>query len=187
MSVAIPPSDTDSYLALCLEKDIKTLLKPKNPEVLQSLVTLKEDLPLLLTANSRLLYHVNTMTLIQRLYIPSCMASDILVIAHRNGYPGFSRRYEIITCSWFIQGLIKILRKFIRHCSECVILQTKKYSFYGSIQPIDLSPVSFYTLMLDFIFALPLVSKRFNAVMLVIYKFSKHISFIEEIDTWSAK
>lgn len=187
MSVAIAPFDPDPYLALYLEKDTKILLQLKNPEVLQLLVTLKRNLPLLSTAKLRLLYYINIITFIQRLYIPSCMTLDILVIAHRNGYPSFSCYYEIIICLWFIQDLIKMLWKFFRHCSECVMLQTKKYLSYGSIQSIDLSPVPFYTLMFDFILALPLASKRFNALMLVIYKFFKHISFIKEIDIWSTK
>lgn len=35
--------------------------------------------------------------------------------------------------------------------------------------------------------ALPLTKQEFNAIMLVIYKFSKQVTFIEGADTWSVK
>lgn len=80
-----------------------------------------------------------------------------------------------------------MLREFIRHCLECFTLQTRSYLPYGSLQSIESPPVPFYILTLDFILALLLTSGGFIALMLVIYKFSKHIIFIEGIDTWFAK
>lgn len=69
----------------------------------------EEGLPLPPSDKSKLLYHVNRTTGVQRLYILPSVVFDILVIAHRNEHPSFLHCYEIITCSWFIQGLTKML------------------------------------------------------------------------------
>lgn len=47
---------------------------------------------------SKLLYLVNRLTNVYRLYIPLFMAPDILAIAHREGHLRFSCCYMIITC-----------------------------------------------------------------------------------------
>lgn len=118
-------SDADSYLAPRPEEDEPP--QPNNPEVPQLPVIPEEDLPLPPPDKSRLLYHINRMTGVQRLCIPSAVAPDILAIAHGNGHPGFSCCYEIITRSWFMRGLTKMLREFISHCSECLALQTRRH------------------------------------------------------------
>lgn len=44
----------------------------------------------------------------------------------------------------------------------------------------------FFILTLDFVLALLLITQGFNAIMSMIYKFSKLITFIEDADNWSA-
>lgn len=82
---------------------------------------------------TKLLYHINRTISIQYLYIPPSVAPEILAITHGEGHPGFSRCYKIITRSWFIRGLTKLLRAFIRHCPECLALQTRRHPPYGSL------------------------------------------------------
>ena len=132
---------------------------------------------------TKLLYHVNRLTNVHRLCIPPSMAPDILAIAHGESHPGFSRCCEIITRSWFICGLTKLLRSFIRYCPQCLALQTRRHPPYGSLQPIELSPVPFFTLTLDFVLTLPLLKEGFNAIMLVPCKFSKRVTLMEGADT----
>ena len=67
-----------------------------------------------------LLYQVNTTTDNLQLCIPPALAPDILQIAHKEDYPGFSRCYKIVTRSWYIHGLTKLLREFIQHCLQCL-------------------------------------------------------------------
>lgn len=66
-------------------------------------------------------------------------------------------------------------------------LQTRRHALYGSLQPIESPPVPFFTLILDFILALLVSADGFNALMLVTCRFSKRITLIEGIDSWSAK
>ncbi len=132
---------------------------------------------------SQLLFHINRLTNVHRLCIPPSVALDILAIAHGKDHPGFSRCYEIITRSWFIRGLTKLLRAFIRYCPECLALQTRRHTPYGSLQPIESPPVPFFTLTLDFVLALSMSKGDYNALMLVTCKFSKRITLIEGADT----
>lgn len=62
-------------------------------------------------------------------------------------------------------------------------MQTKKHTTYSFFQPIQLSSVLFFTLMLDFILAFLLSKKGFNALILVIYNFSNRVTLIERKDT----
>lgn len=147
--------------------------------------TLIEDLALLLLDKAKFLYHISKTTSIQRLYIFSSIVSDILAITHRDKYPGFSHCYKIVIHSWFLQSLTKLLHVFINHCFEYFALYIRRHPFYNSLQLIELPPIPFYTLILDFILALPLALGEFNTLMSVMCKFSKCITFIKGIDTWS--
>ena len=105
---SIPPTNTDPYLALRLDGNENLPLSPMPTQ------QIPEKLPV--PDKSKLLYHINRITNVHRLCIPPFVALDILAIAHGEGHPGFSRCYEIITRSWFIRGLTKLLCTFIRHC-----------------------------------------------------------------------
>lgn len=66
-------------------------------------------------------------------------------------------------------------------------MQTKKHTPYNFLQPIQSLLVSFFTLILDFILAFFLYKEGFNALILVIYKFSKWVILIEGKNTWTAE
>ena len=136
---------------------------------------------------SRLLYHVNRVTNVHRLCIPPSVAPDILVIAYGKGHLGFSRCYKIISRSWYVRGLTKLLQAFIRHCPQCLALQIRRHAPYGLLQPIESPPVPFFTLTLDFVLALPLSKEKYNVIMSVTCKFSKRVTLIKGADTWLAE
>lgn len=175
-------SNADFYLAPRPKENTRVLLQPNNLKMPWQLVILKEDLLLLPLDKAKLLYYVNKKTGIQYLGIPPSVALNILPVAHENRYPGFFYCYEIITLSWFIQGLIKMLWEFIRYCFKCFVLQIKRHLLNNSFLSIETSPVLFYSLTLDFILALFMASKKFYALILVRCKFSKHITLIKQID-----
>ena len=133
---------------------------------------------------NKLIFHLDRSTGVRHLCIPPSVAPKLLSIAHGEGYPGFSRCHEIISRSWFIRGLTKLLRFFIRHCLQCLSLQTRRYAPYGLLQPIQLPPVPFFTLTFDFVLALPVSKESYNALMSVICKFSKRVTLIEGKDTF---
>ena len=57
-----------------------------------------------------LLYHVDKLTKVHRLCIPPSVSIEIITLAHGAGHPEFSRCFEIVTRSWLIQGLTRLLR-----------------------------------------------------------------------------
>lgn len=86
-----PPTDSDPYLAPCPNSS-KNL-----PPISLDVEETSEEL--LIPDKSKLFYHINRVTNVHHLYIPSSVAPDILSVAHKEGYPGFSWCYEIITRS----------------------------------------------------------------------------------------
>lgn len=68
----------------------------------------------------KLIYHVNHVFGVHHLCIPTSITSEIIAIAHDKGHPSFMRYYETVSRSWYIHGLTKLLRPFIRHCSQCL-------------------------------------------------------------------
>ena len=181
-------SDNDSYMVPRPKSSTSASFEAtSHAPAKRDITVVVEDPTLSSLDKTKLLYQVNKTTGNLYLCIPPTMALDILQIAHREGHPGFSRCYEIVTRSWYIRGLTKLLRKFIRHCPQCLQLQTRRYRLYGSLQPIESPPVSFFTLMLDFVLAFPLTKQGYNAIISVTCKFSKRVTLIESTDTWSAK
>ena len=134
-----------------------------------------------------MIFHLDRSTGLCRLCIPSSVAPELLAIAHGKGHPGFSRCYKIISRSWFIRRLTKLLRSFIRHCLQCLSLQTRRHVPYGLLQPIQLPPVPFFTLTLDFVLALPVSKKGYNTLILVTCNFSKRVTLIEGKNTFTVE
>lgn len=127
------------------------------------------------------------MTGVCRLCVSPVVVLDLLIITHGKGHLGFACCHGIISRLWYIWGLTKILRSFIHYCPQCLVLQTRKYLPYGFLQPIHLFPVFFFILTLNFILALPLIKKGYNALISVTCKFSKRVTLIEGKDIWMVK
>ena len=159
------------------------LLPRSEPQKYASDFPASESIQPMLTRSIQLIYHLDRITSVCRLCIFPTVAPDLLAIVHGKGHLGFGYCHEIISRLWYIRGLTKILRSFICHCPQCLALQTRKHAPYGSLQPIHSSPIPFFTLILDFILDLPLITDGYNALMFLTYKFSKKITLIEGKDT----
>lgn len=174
-----PPTDSDPYLSPQPkgkgDPRFGYILAPKNPERLP-----RPD-------KTKLLYQVNWLIYVHHLCIYPSMTPDILAIVHGESHPEFFHCYEIIARSWLLHNLTKLLHSFIHHCPQCLALQTRWHPLYGSLQPINSSPVLFFTPTLDFMLVLPLSEKGFNAIISVTCKFSKRVTLVEGADTWSAE
>ena len=95
------PADSDSYMTL----------RPDGNEDRSPGSAVDREIPEVLPSSdkSRLLYHVNRVINVHRLCIPPSVTPDILAIAHGEGHPKFSHCYKIISRSWYIRGLTKLL------------------------------------------------------------------------------
>ena len=139
------------------------------------------------SSDGRLIYHVDKTTGVKRLCIPQAVVKDILDIAHSaSGHLGFARCYERVSSSWYIRGLTRCLRDYLKHCPECLVYQTRRHAPYGSMQPIYSPPIPFHTLTIDFILALPLTPEGLDSAMSVTSKFSKRNTNAPSKTTWKA-
>ena len=108
-------SDSDPYISPRPKGPAGLLPEPATSHP-RSFPVVLEDSRLPSPDITKQLYHVNRTIGNFRLCIPPAMAPDILQIGYGEGHPGFSCCYEIVTCCWYIQGLTRLLREFIRHC-----------------------------------------------------------------------
>lgn len=119
--------------------------------------------------------------------VPAIAIPDILSVAHEGSHPGYAKLYEMVSSAWFIRGLGKHLRKFLLHCPQCLVMQTRRHKPYGDLQPIESPPAPFHTITIDFILALPISAEGFNCIMSVTDKYSKRITMIPGKDTYTAE
>ena len=137
--------------------------------------------------HNRLVFHVDKATGVRRLCIPDAVVKDVLDIAHTaEGHLGFARCFERVSSSWYIKGLTRYLRDYLKHCPECLVYQTRRHAPYGSMQPIYTPPIPFHTLTIDFILAMPVTPEGFDCAMSVTCKFSKRNTFVPGKTTWTA-
>lgn len=126
-------TDVDLYFISRLKDKAKVLLIFKISWSLEELSQTNNIKNLPPLDKIKLLYHINKVINVHYLYILPLVTSDIFVIAHWKGYPSFSYYYKIITCFWFIWGLIKLLWAFIYYCPQCLALEIRRYTLYNSL------------------------------------------------------
>ena len=107
---------------------------------------------------------------------------NILNIIHEddNIHFEYARCYNIISTNYYIRGLTKYLRDYLKHCLKYQVFQTKKHKFYDSLQSIFTSSVSFHIIIIDFVLKLFLTEENWNYLMTVTCKFIKRILLILE-------
>ena len=139
-----------------------------------------------------LIYYVNKWNDVKRLCISKNCIKNILNIAHDSDHSEYVKIHDIVTKSWYIHDLIKILRKYIQHCSKCLTCQVKRHKSYKFLQFIDLSSLFFCTITMNFVLALSYsetldkVITSFNTMLIITNKFFKRILLIAEKSIYSA-
>lgn len=121
-----------------------------------------------------------------RLCIPHSCVQTFLQIAHSESHVGFAKCWESLSRQWYIRGLTKYLREYLKHCPQCQLYQTPRHLPHGALQPIITPPAPFHTLTIDFILALPTSKKGYEVIMSVTDKFSRKITLIPGKSTFAA-
>ena len=122
----------------------------------------------------------------RRLYIPDAALKHFFEVAHSTDHIGFAKMFEVLSQHWYIHGLARKLRDFLRHCPACQLYQTRRHLPHGSLQPI-LSPLMpFHTLTIDFVLVLPTSRKGYDCLLSVTNKYSRRITLIPGKDTFTA-
>jgi len=76
--------------------------------------------------NNKLIYKINLFMndyayRPRRLYLPFNVIGNIFKILYSKGYSKYVKLYEIISSFWFIRGLTKYFREFLKHYSKYLI------------------------------------------------------------------
>ena len=123
----------------------------------------------------------------RRMCVSAFMIKEILIIVHNesNDHSEFDHFYERINSFWYIKELIRYLKNYIAHCSQCKINRIRRHKSYEFLQSILSSFISFHTLIIDFILTMLVSHIDMNCVMSVTDKYSKRITILVNKDTWS--
>ena len=89
-----------------------------------------------------LIYFADKLEGKERLCIPKKMHQEVFELAHDQHYhSGFHRTYERIVRSLYLRKLSRRLLRYITHCPQCQVNQTKRHAPYGSLRPLRLFPL----------------------------------------------
>jgi hypothetical protein len=116
------------------------------------------------------------------------VCGEVFALAHSNGHPGFGKLFDTLNTAFYIRGLSRQLREFLKHCPQCLVYQTRRHRPHGIYQPIESPPCPFHTITIDLVLALPvsISVERFDSMLTVTCKFSKRVLLIPGQATWSA-
>ena len=122
----------------------------------------------------------------RRLCVPDNAVKQFFEIAHSSDHIGFAKMFEVLSKQWYIHGLARQLRNYLRHCPQCQLYQTRRHLPHGSLQPIITPPMPFHTLTIDFILALPKSRKGYDCMLSVTDKYPRRITLIPGKSTFTA-
>ncbi len=120
-----------------------------------------------------------------RLCILWFIKRDIYRMTHDDHHHcDFHRVYARVVESLYIRHLIKRLRRYIRHCRQCIEDQIIRHSLYDELNLIQTLTLLFHTVIIDFVIALSSAFNDMNSLLSTTDKFSKRISLVLDKDTW---
>ena len=117
------------------------------------------------------------------------LRTDIICSAHsppHASHPGIEKTCEILSRNYYWNTLRRNVTEFVKTCSSCQ--QTKLYPSkpMGLLQPIPPPPGPWQEITTDLIIELPL-SNEFNAILVIVNRFTKHAYFIPTYTELSAE
>ena len=107
-----------------------------------------------------------------------CFEKEIFkFIYNHQHHDEFHHIYNCIAVSLFLYHLIKHLKMYILHCSECQLNQMKQHTFYELLQSIITSSILFYIIIMNFVLILliSLSLYEYNNLFTVTDKFIKWV------------
>ena len=136
---------------------------------------------------NNLIYYIDNINEYECLCILACFEKEIFELIHDwQHHDEFHHTYNWIFSLLFLWHLIRQLKTYILHCSECKINQIKHHSLYSSLQFIMMSLILFHTITMNFILTLSLNHKDLNSILTVIDKFTKQVFLLTNKSIYTA-
>ena len=123
-----------------------------------------------------LLYYTKTSP--ARLYIPAAIRNDLLHQLHSSaigGHLGINKTLDLIGRSYYWPTLRADVETFIKSCPICQTCKSNSQSPAGLLEPLPVPANRFLTVTMDFVTSLPLTSRGFDSIFVVVDKFTKRL------------
>ncbi|TPX29974.1 hypothetical protein SeMB42_g08025, partial [Synchytrium endobioticum] len=115
----------------------------------------------------------------------------LLILQNRHASPtaghfGHGKTYHLISKDYHWPNLNRDVKKFIQACDVCQRVKPRRHRKYGLLQPLPILQKRWSHLSMDFITHLPKY-KSYDAIMVVIDRFSKMAHFIPTTESINAE
>ena len=117
----------------------------------------------------------------------STLREELIADIHDNGHPGKGKTSELMTRWYYWPGMLSNIQSYIRGCIKCQTNKGVHHARYGLSQALSVPERRWSEITMDFIMDLPRTSSGYNAIMVVVDRFSKRSHFIPYKTTYNAK
>ncbi|KAH7624275.1 putative Transposon Tf2-6 polyprotein [Nannochloris sp. 'desiccata'] len=127
-----------------------------------------------------------------QLYVPKVGNLRELIISEMHdlpivGHQGWNRTLRRIIDQFGWPGISKDVQAYVDGCSQCGRSKPRSRFPAGLLQPLELPNEPWESVSMDFIVKLPKTKEGFDAVMVVVDRFSKYVEFIPTFTTATAE
>jgi len=138
--------------------------------------------------NKKIIYFQDKINGRLRLCISKALKQKIFESTY-NGqtYKRFARIYKRVVSVYYMRNLTRRLKRYLRYCFSCQLNSTIRYRLYRQLKSIVCKSEFFYTIIIDFILALPKLFNRYDIIMSITDKFSKRITTIAKKNIFFAE
>ncbi len=119
--------------------------------------------------------------------ISKALEEEIFELTHWSHHVKFHQTYQHITESLYIRKLSIRLRKFIEHCLNCLLYQTRRHQSYEELQLIRMMNIFFHTITMNFVMTLSISQEEYDCMLIIIDKFFKRMMMILSKTTYTAE
>jgi hypothetical protein len=123
----------------------------------------------------------------ERLCIPSKAHKLVLMAAHdHKGHPGIQRTQDRLRRTVYIPRLKALVESYVLACPICKASKEERHLPYGQLHPITTPSQPFSVITIDFIVSLPKSPKGYDALMVIVDKFTKAVKLLPGKTTYTA-
>ena len=115
------------------------------------------------------------------------LREEILRDVHNTGHVGTGKMIELVSRNFYWPRMRRSIADFVRGCPVCQQNKQRRHKLYGKLRSLGLPTRRWAEINIDFIVALPVTRRGFDAIMVVIDRYSKRAHFIATKTTASAE
>jgi len=131
-----------------------------------------------LNANIELLYLINKPNF-DRVCIPKLLKRKVLEFAHDNyAHDGHYWTLDRLKIACYFSKMRSKVHAYIDGCSIYQLSKPSRRLLYDQLNPVETTTISLSQLAMDFVVALPMITRGHNSLLTIIDRFSKYIRLI---------